>query len=244
MKTGNNFELVQFGSPAELALSVAAEWLKDVAASCAAGATYPVALSGGRIARRFFSAVADLAKSDPAGLNSVHFFWGDERCVPPNDPESNYGLAYDVMLKPLGISGSRIHRLRGEDPPALAASRAEAEMRQFVPTGTGGAQPLLNLVFLGMGEDGHVASLFPGESEQFMTSQAVFRPVIAAKPPPHRVTIGYPAINAALRVWVLASGAGKEDALRKSLLPQSPTPLARVLTLREHTKIFTDLRLN
>ena len=94
-----------------------------------------------------------------------------------------------------------------------------------------------------MGEDGHVASLFPGEPEEVMRSQAVYRPVIATKPPPHRITMGYSTIAAARQVWVLASGAGKEKALREALGPGGKTPLVRVLKLRSHTKIFTDVPL-
>ena len=74
-----------------------------------------------------------------------------------------------------------------------------------------------------------------------MASRVIYRPVIAAKPPPHRITLGYPAIAAALQVWVLASGPGKENALRESLSPLGHTPLARVLRSRAHTRIFTDI---
>ena len=99
---------------------------------------------------------------------------------------------------------------------------------------------MLDLVFLGLGEDGHVASLFPEETEADRASHAIYRPVIATKPPPRRITLGYPAIAAAREVWVLASGAGKEDALRKSLAGRE-TSLERVIGLRAHTRIFTDI---
>jgi len=121
-------------------------------------------------------------------------------------------------LAPLNIPGSQIHRVRGEDPPEAAAAKAEAELRQIAPLASNG-QPVLDLIFLGMGEDGHVASLFPGEPEELMASNAVYRPVVAAKPPPHRITMGYPTIAAAGQVRVLAAGAGKEKALRDSLSP-------------------------
>src|SRR5947208_12536772 len=92
-----------------------------------------------------------------------------------------------------------------------------------------------------MGEDGHVASLFPGESEADLANTAAFRPVTAVKPPPRRLTLGYSAIAAARQVWVLASGAGKEGALRNSLAPHGATPMARVLKLSSQTKIYTDI---
>ena len=101
---------------------------------------------------------------------------------------------------------------------------------------------MLDLIFLGMGEDGHVASLFPGESESARTNPAVYRAIRnSPKPPPTRVTLGYPAIAAAREVWVLASGGGKEAALRESLKPDGQTPLSRVLQTHPKPKVFTDI---
>jgi len=102
---------------------------------------------------------------------------------------------------------------------------------------------VLDLVLLGMGEDGHVASLFPGEAEDVMNSSAVYRAVTASKPPPRRISLGYGALVAAREVWMLASGSGKETALRESLSPTGATPLARLLRARGRTRIFTDIRL-
>ena len=101
---------------------------------------------------------------------------------------------------------------------------------------------LLDLVFLGMGEDAHVASLFPGDTEA-IESRAVYRAVTGSKPPPRRITLGYPALAASREVWVLASGEGKAEALRTSLAKGGDTPLARVLQSREHTEILTDFKL-
>jgi 6-phosphogluconolactonase len=103
-------------------------------------------------------------------------------------------------------------------------------------------QPVLDLIFLGLGEDGHVASLAPDEPESMMQDQAVFRGVHHfAKPPPERITIGYQTIAAAKQVWMLASGTGKEQALRESLAPNGKTSFARVLKLRERTRIYSDI---
>lgn len=234
------YELLRFADPEALARSVAAEWLKHAGRAAADPQPYCVALSGGRIAKQFCAAVAQQAAAQPAGLRQVHFFWGDERCVAPSDPESNFGLARDALLSPLGIAAGHIHRIKGEEPPERAAQLAERELRELVRRERQG-QPMFDLVFLGLGEEGHVASLFPGESEELIKSSAVFRPVIATKPPPQRVTLGYPALAAAEQVWVLASGAGKERALADSLTPGGRTPLGRVLTLRSATKIFTDI---
>jgi len=99
------------------------------------------------------------------------------------------------------------------------------------------------MVFLGLGEDGHTASLFPSEPPEMIKDQAVYRTVVGTKPPPHRITLGYQTIAAAEQVWVLASGEGKENALRESLEPNAQTPLGRVLNLRSYTKIYSDIHL-
>jgi 6-phosphogluconolactonase len=199
-----------------------------------------VALSGGRIAGRFFSAVAELASQERISLNAWHFFWGDERCVPPSDPESNFAMAKTLLLAPLQIPEKQIHRIRSEDPPTNAAADATAELCRVAPASAEN-QPVLDLVFLGMGEDGHVASLFPEESDEARRDRAVYRAVVGTKPPPRRITLGYPAIAAAQAVWVLASGAGKKSALAESIGPTGRTPLAQVLQRRAHTKIYSDI---
>ena len=233
-----SMEINRTATPAEAAHAAADRWLSMDGPS--ASRTKLIAVSGGRIAQDFFRAVAHCAKERGQSLANVHFFWADERCVPPDHAESNYRSAAELLLTPLGLPAQNIHRLRGEVEPELATREAEAELRRFATTNAAG-QPVLDLVLLGMGEDGHVASLFPGESEDVMSSRAVYRTVTASKPPPRRITLGYAAIAAAREVWVLASGAGKEEALRESLSPTGITPLARVLHGRERTRIFTDL---
>lgn len=194
-----------------------------------------MALSGGRITLKFFAAVIELAKVQGVSLENVHFFWADERCVPPTDSESTFAAANEHFFQPLGIAPDKIHRIPGELPPAKAAELAATELARFCPH--------LDLIFLGMGEDGHVASLFPGEPEATRANPAVFRAVTnSPKPPPNRVTLGYRSIAAAKQVWVLASGKGKEAALAESLSATGKTPLARVLQSRAHSKVFTDIR--
>ncbi len=234
----SSFELTRFPSPEQLAATVARLWFQDLMA--AGGANACVALSGGRIAQLFLRASAELGLRHPGSLSHVHFFWGDERCVPPANPESNYGLARECLLGPLAIPDRQVHRIRGEAEPETAATEAAAELCQLAPRNEHG-QPVLDLVFLGMGEDGHVASLFPGDGLPPGVDEPVFRPVIGSKPPPRRITIGYQPLAAARQVWVLASGAGKREALRNSLAPGGLTPLAKVLQSRSATRVFTDV---
>jgi len=236
------FDLITFDSAQALAQAAASRWLKELEPADDTAERCCVALSGGRIARQFFLAVRERDRARSLLDGRVHFFWGDERCVPPDDPESNLRLAQECLLGPLNIPPAQRHRIRGEALPEEAAAEAEAELRRFAPA-AGGGQPALDLVFLGMGEEGHVASLFPGEPRAIAESPAVYRAVAAPKAPPRRITLGYSAIGAARQVWVLASGPGKAPALRQSLDPAGDTPLARVLKLRPHTRIFTDIRL-
>ncbi len=240
MKADRNFEVIPFGTPEDLAQAAARAWLKELSRARGQDGAYCVALSGGRIAGTFFAAAAELMKRERGVLEPVSFFWADERCVSPADPESNFRLAKERLFGPLRIPESQIHRVRGEERPEIAAARAEAELRQVV-SASAESQPVLDLIFLGVGEEGHVASLFPGEPEGLMASAAVYRPVVAPKPPPRRITLGYPAIAAARQVWVLASGPGKATALEASLKPEGRTPLARVLQSRPQTRIFTDI---
>jgi len=233
-------ELFSFATDDALAGAVANRWLDELAARADDPTPFCVALSGGRIAKKFFAAVAERAPTRSVSFGHVHFFWADERCVPPTDAESNFGLAKANLLDPLGISPDKIHRVRGEISPRWAAAEAEAEICRIAPV-NGSGQPVLDLIFLGMGEDGHVASLFPGVLEEAMRSKSVYLPVVASKPPPQRITINFAPLAAARRVWVLASGAGKESALRESFSTDGRTPLARVLRAREQTIIFTDM---
>lgn len=236
------FQVSPFQNADALADGAASRFLELIAGR-PPNVPFNTALAGGRITRKFFNAIVAQAKNRRVIFDSVHFFWGDERCVPPSDPESNFALAKECLLEPLQISESRIHRIRGELPPDQAAREAEAELKRAVPVDPAGL-PILDLALLGMGEDGHVASLFPGEPEEVIRSPAIYRPVVASKPPPNRVTISDAALAAAGQVWVLASGAGKEQALSDSLHPTGTTPLARLLQQRSQTVIFTDIRLS
>jgi 6-phosphogluconolactonase len=232
------FELISFPGPAELAAAVAGRWLDQLAGRRESNAEYSTALSGGRIARDFFTEVAEQALKRRVSPAGVHFFWADERCVPPSDPESNYRVARELLFAPLKIPAEQIHRVRGEEDDAAAVREAVESICAAAPQEKG--QPVLDMIFLGMGEDGHVASLFPGEPVEVISSPAVYRAVTAVKPPPRRITLGYGVLAAAREVWVLVSGGGKEQALRESLAAQGKTPLARVLRSRAQTKIFTD----
>ena len=269
-----NVELISFATADELASRAANAWLDEIESAGRAGKAHCVALSGGRITQKFFAATVAQAKARAVSFERVHFFWADERCVPPTDPESNFKLASELLFAPLKIPDNQIHRIRGEEPPEIAAKLASEEIQRIVPTvppsprrgegrgeeavisnskprsplgrGEGGySQPALDLIFLGMGEDGHVASLFPGASPETGNCAVPFLFIEnSPKPPPCRISLSYAAIAAAKQVWVLVSGAGKEAALRESLRPGGQTPLARVIQSRSRTRIFSGIRLD
>lgn len=232
-------DLRKFDGPQQLAKAAACDCLSTLSQRILNAAPFLIALSGGRIAKTFCEALAEQAVVRGLGEH-VHFFWSDERCVPPENPESNFLLANEALLRPLSIPPPQIHRIEGEKKGELAFAKAEADLRGLAGV-TQSGQPILQLVLLGMGEDGHVASLFPGGSERDFRSAAWFRCVTASKPPPQRVTMGFPAILAAEQVWVLASGQGKRNALEESLRPGGVTPLARVIQGRNGTRVYSDI---
>jgi len=236
-------ELHSYADGASLSRDAAARWLAQIgkrAAGAGGHRAYCVALSGGRIAKTFFSEIAGQASGREGIFRDVHFFWADERCVPPTDPESNYGIARSLLFEPLGIPEAQVHRLLGEQNEALALREAVENIRTWgAPEGEG--DPVFDMIFLGMGEDGHVASLFPGEPESVVQDPAIYRAVTAVKPPPRRFTLGYKMIFGARETWALVSGKDKEGALKTSLSASGATPMARVLRERRYTEIFSDV---
>jgi len=237
----SHYDLKQFTTDDALAQGAAEAWLNEIEISNRAGTTQTVALSGGRIAKKFYAAIVAQAGARELDFAPVHFFWADERCVPPADAESNYRLALENLFEPLAIPATGIHRILGEEPPDFAATEAEAEICRIAQLNTDGL-PELDLVILGLGEDGHVASLFPGAASDVIENHHAYLAIAdSPKPPSARVTLSYAAIAAARRVWVLVSGQGKAGALRNSLASSGSTPLTRVIKLRKETCLFTDI---
>lgn len=245
MTGSKKFELISFAGPDPLAAAAAAAWLDEIEAAGRAGKSHCAALAGGRITQKFFISTVERALARKISLGHVHFFWSDERCVPADDPESNFKLAQDLLFEPLGISAGQIHRIRGELPPEEAVAQANKEAAALVRKENGGL--MFDLVFGGMGEDGHVASLFQNARFEALndakSNEAFFFVPNSPKPPPRRISLSYSAFAMAAEVWVLASGKGKEDALRKSLNGTGETPLGRVIESRKNTKIFVDICL-
>ena len=127
------YELLHFEKDSDLAQAAASAWLEMVRHSSTGGRPLCVALSGGRITKGFFRSVVEIAQATDVPLGNVHLFWADERCVPPDSPQSNFALADQWLLRPLAISDHHIHRIRGELPPEEAARMANADIHAHVP---------------------------------------------------------------------------------------------------------------
>jgi len=171
---------------------------------------FTIALSGGSTPRALFARLAEPAEAARVDWSAVQVFWGDERCVPPTDPGSNYRMANETLLAKVPIPAANVHRIRGEDHPPTAAAAYEAELRRWFSRET------FDLVLLGMGANGHTASLFPGlgavdEAARWVAAELV--PEVSM----WRVTLTPPAINAARHVLFLVTGADKAATLREVL---------------------------
>lgn len=167
---------------------------------------FSVALSGGSTPRALHERLAADEFAARIPWPKVHLFWGDERCVPPDHPDSNYGMTAAALLSRVPLPAENVHRIPGEFPPSQAAERYESELRAFF-----GEKPAFDLVFLGMGEDGHTASLFPGSPALAESVRWAMEVEHTAPPPPlvSRVTLTFGVLNAARRVVFLVSGASK-----------------------------------
>jgi len=175
---------------------------------------FSVALSGGNTPRRLYELLATPLFCEQIPWRQVHVFWSDERCVPPDDPASNYRLAREALLAHVPLPAGNVHRVPGELGPAAAAQAYAQELREFFDV----QWPTFDLVLLGLGDDGHTASLFPDAPALNETS----RPVLGVTAhygnrPARRVTLTLPAINAARQVMFLVGGAAKAEIVRAVL---------------------------
>ena len=188
--------------------------MRAALAAVAERGRFAVAISGGSTPRRLYRLLARRGHLTPPGplpWAAVHWFWCDERAVPPEDDLSNYG-AWQTAIHGAPVPADNVHRIAGEEPSERAAELYEQELRRFFPA----PRPDFDLVLLGLGEDGHTASLFPRSEALAETSRWVAAPRVHP-PGPRRVTLTLPAINAAARAVFLVSGEEKAEALRRVL---------------------------
>jgi 6-phosphogluconolactonase len=202
---------------AELARAAAEEVVRLAGEAVAARGRFTFVLSGGSTPRSLFTLLADPHESfrDRITWNAVHVFWGDERCVPPDHPDSNYRMAREALLDHVPIPAANVHRIAAENPDAAAAAALyDAELGTFfsLADGENRGLPRFDLILLGLGPDGHTASLFPGNAAVHETERRVIAPFVE-KLNTHRITLTAPVLNHAAVVIFLVSGAEKVAAL-------------------------------
>jgi 6-phosphogluconolactonase len=196
-------------------------------AAVAARGSAAVALAGGSTPSRLYEVLAAPPYRTQVPWAGVRVFWGDERAVPPEDRQSNYRMARETLLDHVPVRREWIHRMPADGEDLAAAARAHAEViRAHLRAGDDG-RPRFDLVLLGMGGDGHTASLFPGDPALDES-----RASVAAVDTPHhglrRLTLTLAVLNAAAHVIFLVAGADKAKALRQVLVHREPLPAARV----------------
>jgi 6-phosphogluconolactonase len=198
----------------ELARTAAEEVARLAGDAVRARGRFTFVLSGGSTPRSLFRLLADANDSfrDRIEWSAVHVFWGDERSVPPDHPDSNYRMAREALLDHVPIPAENVHRIPAEDPdPQAAAARYDAELRAVLALPETGF-PRFDLILLGLGPDGHTASLFPGNAAVHETQRRVIAPFVE-KFNAFRITLTAPVINGAAEVIFLVSGEDKAPAL-------------------------------
>jgi 6-phosphogluconolactonase len=207
-------------TPQDLFQAAADEVLRAAAAAIAQRGRFTIALSGGSTPRNMYALIAANA-STSLPWEKMFFFWGDERHVPPNDPESNYRMANEALLSKVPVPPANIFPVPTENPDADAAARAyEETLRRFFAVSPGDF-PRFDLILLGLGPDGHTASLFPETAALREKSRLVVANWVE-KMKTSRITFTLPVLNAARCVAFLVSGADKAPALHEVLEGKAP----------------------
>jgi 6-phosphogluconolactonase len=198
--------------PAVLADVAARQIVERAQAAIDARGVFSIALSGGSTPRDLHRHLASSPLADQVDWAHVHVFFGDERCVSPDDEQSNYRMADDTLLSRVPIPRAQVHRMRGEVPPAHAADEYESQLRAFF----GDDPPRLDVILLGMGDNGHTASLFPGLSavhEQRRWVAAEYVPEVGMS----RITLTPAVLNLGREVFFLVAGDAKASMLKQVL---------------------------
>jgi 6-phosphogluconolactonase len=198
-----------------LARTAAQEFHRLAEAAVQERGRFSVALSGGNTPRTVYSLLASEHKQLP--WDSIHIFFGDERHVPPEDPDSNFRMASESLLSRVAIPEKNVHRIHAEMDAEAAAAEYDQELRDFFHL-SDHDWPRFDLIFLGLGEDGHTASLFPGSKALTETSRRVVANWVT-KFKTFRITFTLPVLNHAAEVIFLVSGAAKAQILNEVLRP-------------------------
>lgn len=213
-------------------IAAAAEHIKTAALRAVAQrGRFLLVLAGGTTPQGLYERLA-AQYVDTIDWDRIHLFWGDERCVPPDHSDSNYGMAAKSLLRHVHIRVGNVHRIHCQEPPGLAAARYDAKLASFFNAATParlGAEPAFDLVLLGVGADGHTASLFPGSAALDADGWATAAQAPASAVVADRVTLTLPAINASRECLFLAVGTAKRRVVQRVLHEGSATGAAALL---------------
>lgn len=207
-----------------VAAEAATRLLSAIADAVSARGEAHIVLTGGTVGIKTLSKVAASPRRDTIEWASVHVWWGDERFVPPGDPDRNEGQAQEALLKHLTLPEENIHRMGDSHAFANAEDAAAAYLGEMAAHDN----PKWDVLLLGLGPDGHVASLFPHHPSFTASSASVFAVHHSPKPPATRVSLGLVSIGRARQVWVVAAGAEKADAVKECLAGNESYPGAVV----------------
>ncbi len=212
MSMKENIQIIKVADAAALAQTAAEYFARAAAENIAQAGRFTVALSGGSTPKAMFALLAAEPFVSRIDWAKIYFFWGDERCVPPDHPDSNYRMTAEALLSKVGVPEKNVLRMHGELEPAEAAQRYSEMLLDFFQ-----AAPVFDLVFLGMGADGHTASLFPGTSALHTEANKIAVENYVEKLKATRLTLTAGTINAAQDLVFLVAGADKAAALRSVL---------------------------
>lgn len=234
--------IVVRADPAELATRVADRFLSRVSTRTQAGRVTHIALTGGSMGSAVLRAAAADTRVAEIDWSLVHFWWGDERFVPRVSDDRNAVQARHALLDQIPVPAENVHEVAGSDSGLTLDETAAAyatELARF--GGAENAWPSFDICFLGVGPDGHIASLFPDRDEVTVTDAATLPVRNSPKPPPERVTLTRPVLNSSKRVWLVMTGADKAAALGLALAGASYTSVpAAGAKGRKRTVFFVD----
>ena len=231
-------EIHRFSDTQELTRAAAELFLEVGRQAITQRNCFLAALSGGSTPKTLYSILASEDHAQQLDWSKVHFLFGDERSVPPTHADSNFAMANAMLFSPLHIPSTQIHRIRGEDPPEAAAAHYETTLRHLTAA-VPGQWPQLDLVLLGMGDDGHTASLFPGTASLTEGTRWVV-PGTSPQGTRARVTLTLGVINHASVVLFLVAGRNKAAVVRRVLeqRPGDPGPYPAALVRPETGRLL------
>lgn len=227
-----------FPDPATLAREAATRFVRLSQQFIASDGVFHAALAGGKTPRELYRLLASEGFRLQVCWSKVHLFWSDERPVPPDHPDSNYGMAWKELISRIPIPPANVHRMEAENADLeRAAEKYEAALRQVVPCDSSGF-PRLHWILLGLGSDGHTASLFPDSLVSESTSRWVDTPWVE-RLRERRITLTLPVLNAAQHVLFLVTGAEKAERLQSVLEGTARPPLpAQLVRAKDGELVF------